>query len=167
MLEPTIYLSTNNATITEQFVDCALTEARRVATLAVCARVCARACASASACAHRPFSHSWFPKYKLTSPRGRQKPLRHGVRMPIFPYAEILWEAEWGDAARSQCVLLSASLCVLAAHLAVVRNKHLALMVCLISPIQRRTHTPVTQSLCVSTDLTAIRNPDSFAGTGT
>jgi hypothetical protein len=70
VLEPTIYFSTNNASINNQFIDCALGEARRVAALA--------------------------------------KPSRGGKRMPIFPYADALWNAEWGGAARSQYLNASA-----------------------------------------------------------
>ena len=30
------------------------------------------------------------------------KPLRGGKRIPIYPYADALWNAEWGHATRSQ-----------------------------------------------------------------
>ena len=36
------------------------------------------------------------------------KPLRGGKRIPIYPYADALWNAEWGHAARSQYLNASA-----------------------------------------------------------
>jgi hypothetical protein len=39
---------------------------------------------------------------------GIAKPLRNGRRMPIYPYADALWNAEWGGEVRSQYLNASA-----------------------------------------------------------
>jgi hypothetical protein len=92
VLEPTIYLSTNNASINGEFLDCALGEARRCA--ANCLRPVELLCLRQLTCL--PVVELLFSVATLA------RPLRDGKRLLIYPYAEVLWNAMWGGAATSQ-----------------------------------------------------------------
>jgi hypothetical protein len=94
VLEPTIYLSTNNASINGAFLDCALGEARR------CAVNCLLPIRVEPL---RLRQLTCLPAVELLfSVATLARPLRDGKRLLIYPYAEVLWNAMWGGAATSQ-----------------------------------------------------------------